>query len=84
MQRVIAAPDRKTAIQIGQSMLGEEVYGEEYLDKLLLIQMTDDPLNISSWNPKYTWQWVLKNLGYSENGIEWIFSAGQKVGLKIK
>lgn len=85
--RIIAAKNRDTAVRIAQAMKGEEIDMQEYLDDATIVEETGEDYDIGSYDNGETWKRVLKNLGWREKDVEWIYSDEDKdeiVGLNKK
>lgn len=83
--RVIVADNLEIAQKIADAMQGEEVYVNEWLEKILSVKPTDETPNIYSWDDgSHTWKQVLRQLNLREDDVEFILSGSQKIGIKIK
>lgn len=73
--RVISAPDLVTAMEVAQAMVGEEVYGDQFLSGLIQVLETSDESNLVEncfADGSYVWDRVLKKLGLTIVNVEFI------------
>jgi len=83
--RVIIADDQKMAEKIADAMIGEEVYADERLSRVLSVRETEEEPDIVSFDDgSNTWQQTLKKLGLKKTDIKFALACGKKVGIRIK